>query len=64
MFYNMQTVDNVCDNKGQVIFESLPTGQFVNWYYDLLEDGFDFTGWTVEDIDIKEYVDEEIEFFE
>lgn len=63
MFYNMATVDDICDNKGQVIFESLTASQFDEWYWDQVESGFDFTGWTVEGIDIEEFVEDEFEIF-
>ena len=60
IIYAMATVDNICDNKGQVIFESLSASDFHNWYWEQVESGFDFTDWTVEDIDITEFVEEEL----
>ena len=63
MFYNIATVNDICDNKGQVIFESLTAGQFDQWYWDQVESGFDFTGWTAEGIDIEEFVADEFEIF-
>ena len=63
MFYNVAIVNDICDNKGQVIFESLTASQFDEWYWDQVASGFDFTGWTVEGIDIEEFVADEFEIF-
>ena len=63
MLYNMATVNNICDDKGQVIFESLTAHEFDTWYWDQVESGFDFTGWTAEDMDLNEFVADEFEIF-
>ena len=47
---------NICDNKGQVIFEEMSLKDFVDWYHDLLEEGFDFTGWTAEGNNIEDEI--------
>lgn len=58
--YTMATVENICDNKGQVIFESLSAREFDNWYWEQVESGFDFSGWTAEGMDIAEFVADEL----
>ena len=60
MRYMIARVEEICDNKGQVIFESLSAEEFEAWYYEQIESGFDFTGWTAEGIDITEFVEDEL----
>lgn len=60
MRYMVARVYDICDDKGQVIFESLSAEEFENWYSEQIENGFDFTGWTVEGMDITEFVEDEL----
>ena len=60
MRYMIARVTEICDNKGQVIFESFSAEEFETWYYEQIEGGFDFTGWTVEGLDITEFVENEL----
>ena len=60
MIYMVARVNDICDNKGQVIFESLSAEEFANWYSEQIEDGFDFSGWTAEGMNITEFVEDEL----
>jgi len=46
----------ICDNNGQVVFEAIEGWQMLEWYEDLVEEGFDFTGWTADGDDLQECI--------